>query len=214
MLTRSRKAIWNKHFHELDEYIHTHGVRPPKKSLLFMWFQVNQRNFKKKTYAMSDPELRATWECFLDEHGHIIAPYNFPYEIKAEQLRQYLSEHNEKPKRSTTLGKWCHVQQRKHYTKKLNSDNQLIWEDLLRNFPNQLKLSRFQKWHIMLNQVIKHIEDHNGEVSGVSKYTRWVDLQMRNYERHVDEMSNQVIRRVWETKFLAEVEINRPNDNQ
>lgn len=207
MLTRARKAIWNKHFNELDEYLRTHQALPPRKTILYMWFHAQLRNYKRNHGFMAEPELRATWECFQDDHGHLVAPHNLVYEIKAEQLRQYLTNHDEKPKRSTPLGKWCHVQQKKHYNKKMNSDNQQIWEDLQAEFPEQLTLSRFQKWHLILRNIIKHLEDNGGELTGDHMYTRWVNLQMHNYDRGLDEMASPKIRRAWVDKFLARVEI-------
>ena len=158
-----------------------------------------------------DKDIEFRYEMIYDSM-RILKNGNEIWINKLEWVKKYIDENKKRPsqhdetKEIKTHGKWIH-HQLTNYQKKLYimSENTIrkLWEDFINDDKyKEYFLSNEKNWKLKLEWVKKYINENNKRPTRKNKdekkYGAWLTLQVQNYQKKKEIMSNETIRKLWE----------------
>ena len=221
----SNKEAWNNILKEVKKYIDKHNKRPSCMSKkqeikkLGSWIITQQNNYKKKSFMMSNKEIRKKWEKFIEDYEKYFISNEETWNNILNEVKKYIDKHNKRPPESSKkqeikkLGKWLSHQQENYKKKRfimINKEIRKKWKKFIKEYEKYF-LSNEETWKNILKEVKKYIDKNNKRPSTIDKNQKikkigqWLSHQQNNYKKKNGIMSNKKIRKKWE-KF-----INNPN---
>jgi superfamily II DNA or RNA helicase/uncharacterized protein YeaO (DUF488 family) len=209
---------WDEKLELVKQYIDQHNKRPSKcdkdpvvKSLA-QWISDQIKNYPKKAYIMSNPEIQKKWEAFTTKYAELFMSSEEKWMNKLEQVIKYIDQHNKRPSNCDkdpvvkSLAQWI-SDQIKNYPKKArimsNPEIRKKWEAFTTKY-SELFMSSEEKWMKNLEQVTQYIDQYNKRPSQsdkdpvVKSLGSWIRNQITNYPKKKEIMSNPEIRKKWE----------------
>ena len=216
-------VIWGKRLKEVKKYIDKHNKRPPQHDKnreikkLGNWLSNQQTNYKKKSFIMSNKEIRKKWEKFIENYAKYFISNEELWEKILKEVKKYIDKHNKRPschdknQEIKKLGQWIFNQQTNYKKKSFIMSNKEIrnkWEKFIEDYAKYF-ISNEELWEKRLNDIKKYIDKHNkrppqhDKNQKIKKLGQWLSDQQKNYKKKSKIMSNKKIRKKWE-KFIDE----------
>jgi superfamily II DNA or RNA helicase len=213
-LFKTDEEHWKETLSKLEYYIMTNNKLPPQHSKdknelkLSSWMRNQKKNYNDKKGILNNDSIRCIWEEFLDKHQSI---FNLNEQISKwkymlKSIDEYIKENNNKLPPYSSYGKWI-TRQKKNYAEQKegmkNENIRLLWKAFAEKHSQLLK-SNEEKWKDKLFQIEEYIKQHNKLPSQLDKNRevgllgKWITRQKENYENHIQIMTNNDIRLLWE----------------
>jgi len=121
-------TYWYDRLHELTLYIEEHNTRPPQTSKdpnikrLAWWISANQTQYKTNTCIMSKPQIRVSWQEFINKYSHLFLTNEEIWYSNLHELTLYIEEHNTRPPQTSKdpnikrLADWIKTNQTQYKT--------------------------------------------------------------------------------------------------
>ena len=221
----SNEELWKAKLVQVKEYINKNKKRPSNKDKnneikrLGEWLSGQQKNYKKECHIMKDDIIKKQYEEFMKEYEEYFISNEELWEIKLEQVKEYINKYKKRPSCSdknneiNQVGHWLSTQQI-NYRKKgpiMENDNiRKLYEEFMKEYEEYF-ISNEELWEIKLEQVKEYINkykkrpscsDKNNEINQVG---HWLSTQQINYRKKGPIMENDNIRKLYE-EFMKEYE--------
>jgi len=214
---------WKIKFNRLKDYIYENKKRPSQHSndneekLLGSWLSNQNNYYKSKKNRMKSREIYSLWSQFLEEYKDYILCDEEKWEIKFNQLKDYIDKNKKTPSQHSNnkdekiLGSWITRQTTNYRNKNYNMNSQErydLWSQILEEYKEYL-LSGEEKWDINLQQLKDYIDENKKRPSGkssdkVEKFLgNWLQDQNKYYKIKRIGMKSQERYDTW-TQFLEE----------
>ncbi len=214
-------TFWLNTLEKIKKYIDENNKRPSitskdhKITTLGRWLLTQQKQYKSKSYVMSDYTIYDTWVDFInhDNYKEYFLDNNTVWLNTLEEIKKYINENNKRPSSTskdhkiTTLGRWLSTQQKNYKSNSYVMKDSTIY-DTWTNFINhdmykEYFLDNNTVWINTLEEVKKYIDEHNEIPSTTSKDHKlkilgnWINTQKTNYKSKNQIMKDSTIYDTW-----------------
>lgn len=215
---KSGDEIWDNNLTELENFINENKKRPNCKSM-----NIHERklsNWMLDQYKACKNECMESvryekWNDFLKEYEHHINTYDFIWNVKFNNLKQFIDKYNKRPSNKSKnyetkiLGEFL-VWQNKNYKFKKGEmkdpEKYILWTKFL-NDNVELFKSTDDVWYAKFDELKTFINESKKKPSRSSENEKsmgqWINSQNINYKNKKGEMKDPEKCILW-TKFLIE----------
>ena len=183
------------------------------------WIGTTNRNYKKKTQIMKNPDIRAEWETVMIKYKEYLMTDRYEnWRVICKKVCEYMD--NEKKRPSTidknpeikTIGAWI-VHQIINYEKNTeimkNTDIRAEWGAVLEKYNEYLINDEDENWRANCNKSCEYMDKNGKRPSKKDKNTEikrlalWITSQKTKYKKNVQIMkTNPEIRVEWEAVMI------------
>ncbi len=215
---KTGKEIWRDTLHEVDEYIQKYQKLPSSESKdmtvcrLGRWILSQKANYKTKKNSMNDPEIKKTWEEFVQSYTILFRDNDTKWHDYLNELEQYILTHNKLPVeeadgKNKKIAKWC-SEQRFRYKKQTcimkNEEIRNIWLAFTQKHSKYF-MSNEEVWKEKLAQVEEFASQNDGKLPYLTDkdpnnkiLAKWLYHQAENYKDNKQSLSDPQLRGIWE----------------
>ena len=215
---KNNDEIWFETFEELKKFIDENKIRPSSRTKIGNWLSNQNKNYKKKTEGMKDPERYKIWTQFLEEYKEYLKNNDEIWFETFEELKKFIDENKRRPNRQNrhfkneegNLGQWLSFQIKK-YKKKLHCmkdpERYKIWTQFLEDYKKYLK-NNDEIWFETFEKLKKFIDENKRRPNSNLKNEEgilgdWLQNQIQNYKKKLQCMKDPERYKIW-TQFLEE----------
>jgi superfamily II DNA or RNA helicase len=202
------KEKWFKSLDTLKAYIEEHGKRPTIQDdrTLGCWVTNQAKNYKTRSEAMKDNNIREEWEKFVEKYEDLFLTTEEKWFKTLDCLKIYIDKHGKRPteKYDTFLGHWIRTQVQNYKNKShamKNKDIREEWEMFVEKYEDLCFLNNEEKWFKTLDCLKIYIDKHGKRptIEDDNCLGKWVHTQAKNYRKHTQCMKKEDIREEWKT---------------
>jgi hypothetical protein len=215
---QSAEDDWIESLNQVIQYIDINNKRPSNtdKNMqikqLARWIGIQQKDYVKKKYNMSNEEIYGKWTEFINnqKYNKYMQSIEDNWNNNLQKVIEYIDTNNKRPnlhdidKKIKHLGSWSTQQLMNYRRKEKNMLNEIIYNKWAEFINNQKYKKYFQSaeddWIESLNQVIQYIDLNNKKPSD-KQLAVWINNQQSNYKKKIEIMSNEIIYDKW-TEFI------------
>ena len=227
----SNEEKWKKNLELVKKYIYQNKQLPTiydknkDTNILGNWLNIQKQNYKIKERIMKKKNIRLIWEEFNDKYKKFLLSYEEQWEQYLEQVKKYIDENKKSPSQHDKntnikhLGRWLTSQKTNFKTHKGTVANKEIrkkWEQFTTEYEEYF-ISNEEKWKQQLELVKKYIDENKQRPSkhnknkDIKQLGRWLSMQINNYKKKIQIMSNKEIREKWE-QFITDYQEYFPDN--
>ena len=214
----SNEDQWTNRLKEVSKYIDENDKRPSQCDKnndikqLGSWLSKQQQNYEKKSYIMTQSEIRKQWEDFIKKYNKYFLSNEDQWINRLKEVSKYIDENDKRPSNSDKndnikqLGRWINGHQQ-NYEKKLRimkqSEIRQQWENFIKKY-NKYFVSNEDQWANRLKEVSKYIDENDKRPSqsdknnDIKQLGQWLSTQQKIYKKKAEIMKQFEIRQQWE----------------
>jgi superfamily II DNA or RNA helicase len=203
-----RFISWTDKLDMVKKYIDEHHKRPPINEQLGKWLSHNLTNYNQDIYSMNDNNNKQLFTHFFEQYKQYFLSNIEEWEIKFNQLIEYVETNKLKPYPNTVLYNWLSAQNQNYKQKRYIMKNIVIydkWTDFIEKYKEYL-LTEEETFIIKLNEVKQYIDTHKKKPEqqdidkNISRMASWISSKQSNYIQKTYCMKNETIYNLW-TEF-------------
>ena len=216
-LFKSNKEVWIDKLRYVEDYIQTNQQLPSSTdkdkdvSILGSWVCRQKKNYIDKYHIMENEEIRIIWENFVEKYQELFMTPNEVWLENKNKVEDYILKCNKLPpkydkdKDVSILGSWVSTQ-KQNYKKQIMSNEKIRknWEDFIEKYQEVFKPRvGYEVWMNNFQKVCEYITKYNTRPSkhsnnkDINSLGRWISMQITNYKKNKEIMSNGEIRVIW-----------------
>ena len=215
---------WEEKLAMVEEYIQTNKQLPSSNdkdkdiSSLRNWITRQNKNYVDKNQIMGNENIRVVWEDFKERNQTLFKSAEEVWYANRNKVEEYIQTYKKLPSKHnkddsiSILGSWVSWQKQNYKNKehtiindKVNDTIRKEWRDFVEKYPEVFKPRVGEEvWMNHFQKVKEYIQKYNMRPSKHSKdkdigsLGRWISMQIINYKKKKDIMSNnEEIRIIW-----------------
>jgi len=219
----SFEDVWTMRLEEVSKYIDENDKRPSTHDKdknvrkLGRWIQLQQHNYRKQ--IMKNHEIRQLWVQFVEKYEKYFLSNEDKWKIILQEVSIYIDENKKRPSNVDKddnirkLAKWISINQVRYFghdrIMKV-SEIRLLWKNFMEKYSKYFTKCE-EKWKVILQELIKYIDDNNKRPSQnekdkkIKSLANWIQTQQTCYLKKIKIMQNNEIKILWE-RFLKKYE--------